>query len=145
MLTFSKDCKITQLATVTAGASGTADITSSSIDTSGFEGVCFIVGAGALHDSATVTIHVQQSTDDSSFASLASTYTTSLTETSDDNKSFYIDIKGVTERYLRVLIDRDGTNACTFGAIYAVQYNPRNAPVTQGTNVSGSLYIGVTE
>ncbi len=46
----------------------------------------------------------------------------------DDNQIFILDIVKPRERYVRVVVDKDTTNACAESAIY-VGYGPRVMPV----------------
>lgn len=62
----------------------------------------------------------------------------------DDEKTFYIDIKSPRERYVRLVVDRGTQNAVVASATY-VQYGPKTAPTTHGSNVSGEAFVGVAE
>jgi hypothetical protein len=131
----SHDCKIVQAATVTAGASGTADVTSDAVDMAGFDSCCFIVPIGGVTASAVTSIKVQQcDTSGGSYADLEGTAQT-VADTH-DNKTFYVDIFRPREQFLKLVVDR-GTQNAVVGPIIAIKYNCANRPVTQGTNVQG--------
>lgn len=113
-------------------------INSSSVDMDGFDGVVFF---GQI-----VTAHVNNfanaatSSDDSTFNDLAGTKV--LSTTSDD--TFCIDVYRPLERYLRCEIDRGGATTAT-GPIYALQYNARKAPTSQGSTVNLETHISPAE
>lgn len=144
-LQMSKNCKISQCMTTTAGAAGTTDINGSAIDMSGWEGVLFIISFGAIVSGAVTSIKAQQDTA-SGMGSAADLLGTAQTiADTDDDKTFYIDIKNPRERYVRAVVDR-GTQNATVGNITAIQYGPRTAPVAaHGTSVSGESFVGVAE
>lgn len=134
----SKDCKISQCSTVTAGAAGTTDINATSVDMANFESVTFIVPIGTIVTGAVTSIKAQGSSDNSSFSDLVGTSQT-IADT-DDDKTFYITINKPTYRYVRAVVDR-GTQNATVGGIVAVQTDPRTVPTTHGTSVSGETHI----
>jgi hypothetical protein len=75
---------IQQASTLTAGAAGTSDITSDAVDTSGCEGVLFIVSFGGITAGAVTSIKVQQcDTSAGSYADLTGTAQT-VADTNDD-------------------------------------------------------------
>lgn len=133
---FLKNCKITKV-NARATSAGTA-INTSSVDMAGFGGVVFI---GQM-DTANAgnSANVAQSADDTTFADLAGT----AVVTGDDADSFAIDVKDPTDRYVRCEIDRSGANTAV-GEIYAIQYDPRKAPVSQGATIDGETHVGPAE
>lgn len=134
----SKNCKISQCSTVTAGAAGTTDINATSVDMANFEEVTFIVPFGAIVSGAVTSIKAQGSSDNSSFSDLEGSAQT-IADT-DDDKTFYVTINKPVHRYVRLVVDR-GTQNATVGGIVAVQCMPRTVPVTHGTNVSGESHV----
>jgi hypothetical protein len=134
----SKDCKISQCATVTAGAAATTDINATSVDMANFESVTFVVPFGAIVSGAVTTIKAQGSSDNSSFSDL--TGTSQTVADTDDDKTFYITLNKPAHRYNRVVVDRATQNA-TVGGIIAIQTDPRTCPTTHGTSVSGETHI----
>lgn len=143
-MNLSKNVKIVQASTVTAGAAGTSDITTAIIDMQGFEGVQFIVPFGAIVSGAATSIKVQQgqAANMSDAADLAGTAQT-IADT-DDDKTFYTDIYRPGERYIQLVVDR-GTQNATVGAIIALLYEAKTRPVTHGTSVSGETHISPAE
>jgi hypothetical protein len=139
----SHDCKIVQAATVTAGASGTTDVTSDAVDMAGFETCCFIVPIGGVTASAVTSIKVQQcDTTGGSYADLLGTSVTIAD--SDDDKTVYVEVTRPREQFLKLVVDR-GTAAATVGGIIAVLGGAGNRPTTHGTGVSGEAHYGIAE
>lgn len=139
----SHDCKIVQAATTTAGAAAATDITSDAIDTSGFEGCCFIVSVGTVASGAVTTIKVQQC--DTSGGSYADLTGTSVTIADDgDDKTYYVEVVRPREQYLKLVVDRATANA-TIGSITAVLFGASNKPVSHGATVSGESHYAVAE
>jgi hypothetical protein len=139
-----KDTKVSQVITPTAGAAGTADINGSTVDMSGFEGVMFIVTFGAITAGAVTSLKAQQgaASDMSDAADLENTGIT-ITDT-DDEKVKILEVYRPLERYVRVVVDRGTQNAVVASAI-AVQYAPRVAPTSHGTNVAGEAHVSPSE
>ncbi len=143
-MNLSKDVRISQAITVTAGAAGTSDINGTTLDMSGYEGVLIVVTFGAIVSGATTSIKAQQgaASDLSDAADLAGTAQT-IADT-DDEKTFYIDLFNPQERYVRLVVDRSTQNATVASATY-YQYGARVVPTTHGSNVAGELHIAPAE
>ncbi len=129
-----------QVSTVTAGAAGTSDITSTAVDMAGYDGCLFIVPFGAIVSGAVTSIKLTQcDTTGGAYADLAGTGQT-VADT-DDDKTFLIDIQAPQEQFLKLVVDR-GTQNATVGGIYAIPYNKafRSTvlPVA-GTNAIGGV------
>jgi hypothetical protein len=141
----SKNCKISQGITVTAGAAGTSAINGATLDMAGWEGVLIIVTFGAIVTGAATSIKAQQG-QASGMGDAADLLGSSQTiADTDDDKTFYIDIKSPRERYVRAVVSRATQNA-TVGSITYIQYGGRTAPVAaHGTSVSGEAFVGVAE
>jgi len=144
MENLSVNTKISQIVTVAAGASAATDIKSSTIDMSGYEGVCIAVPFGEVVSGAATSIKLQGApTDvDGDFADLEGTSQT-VVDTA-DNTTFYIDLVKPISRYVRLYISR-ATQASTVGGVIATQYNGRVKPATHGTGVSGELHVSPAE
>lgn len=110
-----------------ATAAGTTDIDSDSVDMQNFESVCFIVTFGTITAGAVTDIHVETSTDDSTFADLADTAITVAAD--DDDQTFMVEIIKPLERYLRLTVTR-GTQNAVVETIYAIRALARKGPVT---------------
>ena len=139
----SHDCKIVQAATVTAGASGTTDVTSDAVDTAGFETCLFIVPIGGVTSTAVTSIKVQQcDTSGGSYSDLTGTSVTIAD--SDDDKTFYVEVTRPREQFLKLVVDR-GTAAATVGGVIAILGGAGNKPTSHGASVSGEAHYGVAE
>jgi hypothetical protein len=140
---FSDDIKIVQAVTIAAGAAGTSAINGTSIDMSGYEGVCFVVQFGAITAGAVTSIKLQQDTV-TGFGSAADIEGTAQTiADTDDDKVFYIDIKRPREDFVRLVVSRATQNATCSAMAYL--YRGRTFPVTHGTNVAGETFSGPAE
>jgi len=108
-------------------ASGTADRTGAILDMAGFTGVLMIVKLATIAAGAVTSIKAQQDTA-SNMAGAADLAGTGITiANDDDNQIFIIDLYEPVERYVRLVVDKDATNACAESAIY-IQYGPTNRP-----------------
>lgn len=98
-----------QVSDVLDYASGTADRNSASVDMAGKEWVVFVVKFAAVAASAVTSVKLQQSADDTTFNDLENTGITVAAD--DDDQSFAIGLYRPSDRYVRVVIDKDSTNA----------------------------------
>lgn len=114
-----------------AVAAGTTDSNSSSVDMAGFDAVRFIVLLGTLTSTQVTKLLIQQSDDDSTFETIA---TSNAAADADSNKMFISDVYRPEKRYVRAVVDRGTANAVIDGVI-AEQYEARDMPVTNGTTV----------
>lgn len=135
-MNLSKNVKITMVKARQTSA-GTA-INSDSVDMQGFDGVIFL-GVMETANAANFA-NAAQSADDVSFADLAGTKVVP----GDNGDSFLIDVYKPTDRYVRCEVDRGGA-ATAVGAIFAIQYQGRKAPVTHGTTIDAETHISPDE
>lgn len=128
--------KVNIVRCINAEAAGTSDVNGSVIDMEGYEGVMFIVAFGTITSGAVTSIKVQQGSQSnlSDAADLEGT-SVSVADTA-FNKLAIVDVYRPRERYVRVVVDRGTQNAVIDGGI-AIQYGPRELPVTQGDTVEG--------
>ena len=113
-------------------ASGTADRTGAVLDMQGYEGVLMIVKFAAIASSAVTTIKAQQDTA-VGMGSAADLLGTGISVADDDdNEVFIIDLYKPLERYVRLYVDKDASNATAESAIY-VQYETRALPCDNNT------------
>lgn len=140
----SKNTKISQAITSANGVAGTTAINGTTLDMSGFEGVLMIVTFGVITAGAVTSIKAQQgnASNLSDAADLLGSGQT-IADT-DDEKTFYIDIKSPRERYVRLAVSRGTQNAVVASATY-IQYGPKTLVTTHGTNVAGEAFVGVAE
>lgn len=110
-------------------ASGSADRNGTTLDMQGFTGVLMIVKFATIAADAVTTIKAQQgaASNLSDAADLADTGISVAAD--DDNQIFVLDIKRPAERYVRLVVDKDATNATAESAVY-VQYGPDFKPTT---------------
>lgn len=118
-------------------AAANTDNDSSIIDMSGFEGCVFVTAITDCVSGGVATMTVEQNTANSTsgMAALAAAGVATATSGANDDlngKLLIVDVYRPRERYLRV--NRvSATQNIAFGPVYAVQYGPNKAPVTQAT------------
>lgn len=106
-----------QIRKALAYASGTADRNGITIDTANYEFALFVVTFAAVAAGAVVSIKAQQgaASDLSDAADLLGTGITVAAD--DDDQVFALAIVKPRERYLRVVVDNDGSNATAQSAV----------------------------
>ena len=129
MQSITKDCKITRVKTSVAAGQATTNCTS--VDMQGWDGVVFIAEIGTIAATGTVTMHCEQSSDNSSFSDLENT--ANALGASDDDKLIITDIKKPGDRYVRPVIITATANGEIDGVI-AIQYNGDKSPVTNSNS-----------
>lgn len=132
-----REAKVTRVSASAAAAQ--TDVTSSAIDTKGFEGCLFIVAMGTITGGAVTSAHVEQcDTSGGSYTELADTEITIADD--DDGKLVLIDVKNTSERYLKCVVDR-GTEDAVVDGIIAIQYSAAAVPTTHdATTVINSAF-----
>lgn len=128
-----------------AYASGSADRNGATLDMKGWDGVLVVAQFGTIATGAVTLIKMQQgaAADLSDAADLAGTAQTVADD--DDSKVKYIDLYQPRERYVRVVMDKDATNACAETVTY-IQYSGQEGPVAaHGTNVAGEAHMSPAE
>ena len=114
-------------------ASGTADRTGAIMDMLGYEGIVAIVKCASVHNSATYSIKMQEDSD-SAGGTMADLEGTGITIAgTDDDQLFMIEVYRPRERYVRLYVDKDASNACAESAIY-VLYGPKELPVSNNVD-----------
>lgn len=125
-MNLSKQVKITKALDY---ASGSADRSGATLDMQGYEGVLMVVQFAAVATGAVVSIKAQQDTA-SGMGTAADLAGTSITVADDDdNQIFVLDVYRPQERYVRVVVDNDATNASAQSAVY-YQYGATDLPVS---------------
>ena len=107
---------------------GTSDVTSASVDMSGYTNVLFLTSFGTA--ATNNDCHVEQSSDDGSVDTFADLTGTDTTAGSSDEDVF-IDVRNPRERYVRLICER-GTSS-TLESIWAFKYGARSLPVDNTT------------
>lgn len=111
-------------------ASGTSDVTSSIVDTAGFQSVVFFTSLSTAN--ATNTMKVQQNTANQT-TGMADLTGTSVTSGSSD-EDICVEIHKPLERYLQVVVARGAATTCE--SIWALLYNGDSS--ISATAVSGT-------
>jgi hypothetical protein len=110
-------------------ASGTADRTGATLDMSGFQEVDMIVSLATIAVGGTNSIKAQ-SDSDSAFGSPQDIVGTAMTIVDDDDgQLFILHLANPPERYVRIYVDKDTSNACAESVLY-VQHKPDTKPIT---------------
>lgn len=114
---------------------GTTDVNGTVIDMAGFDGVLFVLFAGALSPGQVVLLKAQQGNqpDGSDAADLAGSAVGPFAD-GDSNKGLLLDVAKPTKRYLRAVVDRSTANAGLDAAI-AIQYGPSSKPTTHDASI----------
>lgn len=111
-------------------ATGTADREGAVIDMKGFEGVIMAVQLLAVATGGANSIKAQQGAA-AAMGDAADLEGTKITiADDDDNQLFVIDVYKPQERYVRLYVDKDASNACAESAMY-IQYGAGSKPVIQ--------------
>jgi len=125
-------------------ASGTATRNGATLDMSGWDGVLMIVKHATIASGASGDIHAEQGneSDASDMTDLAGTKIAVADD--DDNQTFVLDIYRPTDRYVRVVVTKDGSNAQAETALY-LQYRGRKLPVTDMGADEYELHVSPSE
>jgi len=127
-------------------ASGTATRNGVILDMQDYDGVLMIVKFASIASGATTSIKAQQgaASDMSDAADLSGTSISVADD--DDNQIFVIDLYKPRERYVRLVVAKDSSNATAESAIY-IQYSGRKMPIDNNvTNaVTYELYVAPLE
>ena len=122
----SQHIKIVKVANATVA--GQTAINSTPVDMRGYEGVLFMVAAGAITGGGAQSINAAQDVaSNGSFTDLAGTKVTIADD--DDNQVFWLDVYQPSKRYVRLEIARATQNSA-FGEIYAILYGAKQLPET---------------
>ena len=136
-MNLSKNIKITQAITPTAGAAGTTAINGATLDMLGWDGVLMVVTMGAITGSAVTSINAAQDSA-SGMGTAADLLGTGQTiADTDDEDIFVIDLYRPIERYVRVEVARATQNAVVSSAVY-YQYAGSNVklPPSHGSTIN---------
>lgn len=121
-----------------AYASGTADRNGITIDTAGYEAAKIVVHVHSVAAGATTSVKVQQGAA-SNMSDAADLEGTSISIADDDDgQVFIIGLIRPRERYIRVVVDKDASNATAESAtveLYGRRVRPSLASVTDETTV----------
>lgn len=141
---FSKDCKLFKVCNAVVAGSGDT-ITANEIDMDGFSNLCVVLSLGAVVDTADVTFKLQEypttGGDGGVYTDIpgAVNSATNMTNADNSNKALVIDCKNVTERFVNTSIARSADANITLENCWAILYNGRELPVTQGAAVKAAV------
>lgn len=128
-----KECNIVKISP--AVSAGTTDVEPVTLDMSGYNSLCIIACLGDV--TATALPHLKCKAADTNTVGTAIAGTAALAAagaSNYDDKLMILDVVNVRQRYLSPSLAR-GTANVVVNYILAIQYNSRNIPVTQGTDV----------
>jgi hypothetical protein len=133
--------KVTRV--MTSQAVGTASVNGNILDMEGFEGVEFILQAGAITDG-NLSIKTQDgaAANLSDAADMAGTLVT--LQNTDDNKAAVLDIVRPVKRYIRPVVVRGGATGAVIDSVIAIQYAARNKPVANDAATVGNTETWVS-
>ena len=134
-MNFSNDFKILNVNSPTTA--GTSTITSTAVDTAGYDGLIFVTSVGT--PNAGNTLKAAQSADNVTFNDLAGSKVTSGTI-----GGLYLEIYRPAKRYVEAVVTRGAST--TIGDIWAVLYDPTTKPVTNVTSaLTGAFLVTPSE
>jgi len=110
-------------------ASGTATREGAIIDMLGYRGIIMVVHLAAIAGSAVVGFKAQQDTVVGFTGAADLLGSNQVPADNDDNQLMGLEIWEPTERFLRLVITKDGAYACAESAVY-YQYGAINRPTT---------------
>ena len=119
--------KFTEALPIAAAAS--ADRNGAILDMTGYRGVLMCVKFGAITTGAVTSIKAQQDTAVGMGGAADLLGTAMAVADDDDDQLFIIDLYEPTERYVRLVVDKDASNTTVETATY-IQYGARNRPTT---------------
>ena len=127
---------------VSAGGAGSASATPTKatiLDMSGYQSVLFIAEFGHVLDTAVVSLKAGVSdTNDTATMTLLTDFPTGTAGAATyDDKMVILSIPKVDKRYVEAQVFHVTADA-PFDSVIAIQYNPTNVPVTQGSTVVNS-------
>jgi hypothetical protein len=140
-MNLSKHIKVT---TCLDYASGTATRNGATLDMSGWDGVLAVVKHATIASSAVGDIHWEQgaASDLSDAADLAGT---AIAVADDDDDELWIsDLYRPRERYVRLVVTKDASNAQAESVVY-IQYRGRKLPVSNAGADAYELHVSPAE
>ena len=137
-----RNVKITRISADGAGSASATPTKATIVDMLGFESVMFVAAMGNVLDTSEVALKVAGSdaNDTATMVLLAGSAGGTASATTYDDKLVVLDVVKPRQRYLEAQIfhvTADGP----FDGIFAIQYNGRDKPVTQGSTVVASSTI----
>lgn len=131
------NAKITRVHAGGAGAASATPTKCTILDMTGFKSVCFIAEFGDVLDTAAVALKIATATtnDTAQMALVTDALVGGTAGASNyDDKLVILDAPEVNKQFVECQVFHVTANA-PFDSVLAIQYNPTNAPVTQGSTV----------
>ena len=110
-------------------ASGTASRNGATLDMANWEGVLMLVKHATIAAGAVGDIHAESGAASNMSDAADLTGTAQVIADDDDDQTWVIDLYRPRERYVRVVVTKDASNAQAETALY-IQYSGRKLPVT---------------
>ena len=131
--------KNTNVVRIHAGGAGAASATPTKatiLDMQGYKSVMFIAEMGNVLDTSVVSLKaaVGDTNDTGAMTLLTDFPTGTATAATYDDKCVLLEFQEVNSRYIEAQIFHVTADA-PFDSILAIQFNPTNMPVTQGSTV----------
>lgn len=127
---FLSRCKLVKLADHTAN--GTTDVTTSIIDTAGYQGVVFFTSVGTA--AADVSVKIQQNTANQTTGMADLEGSSVVSGHSPSNEDMIVEVHRPQERYLQAVVTRTTSTTCE--SVWAALYD--GSPGVAGNSVSGT-------
>lgn len=131
------NAKITRVNAGGAGAASATPTKCTILDMTGFKSVCFVAEFGNVLTTSVVSLKVATGTEnDTAELSLVTDALVSGTAGASDydDKLVILDVPEVNKQFIECQVFHVTADA-PFDSVIAIQYNPTNAPVTQGSTV----------
>ena len=131
------NCNIIRVSADGAGAASATPTKCTIVDMEGYKSVCFVAAMGNVLDTSVVSLKIATGdTNDTADMALVTNALVSGTAGAStyDDKLVILDCPEVNQQFVECQIFHVTANA-PFDGIFAIQYNPTVAPVTQGSTV----------
>lgn len=141
MFSLLKDTKIS--AVENAAVAGTTDLVTDVLDMTGYDSVLFMAKLGDVTSGSVFQLTVSSNPTNSASAGTTEKAGTEITAGASDydNKLVIVDVLRPSQQYVYATLRIDTQNAVVDG-IFAIQYNAKSLPVTQGSTVGTSSLGG---
>ena len=129
--------KFTRISVGGAGSASPTPTKCTILDMAGFKNVCFIAEFGNVLDTSVVSLKVATAaTNDTGAMALVTDALVSGTAGAStyDDKLVILDVTEVNKQFIELQVFHVTADA-PFDSVIAIQYNPTNAPITQGSTV----------
>lgn len=140
-MNLSTNVKVTQASP--SAAVGTGSITGTTLDMSNFDGVMFLLLAGAITDGAPGVEAASGAASDGSDKQNLLGALASLTS-SQDNEIAILDLYRPLDRYVTPIIVRGGSTGAVIGGLVAIQYRAGFKPTTQDATTIASTVLVIS-